>query len=103
MESHLVHNDWYVLMGDLLVPQVVAVVEGDPLNVVLPSRSLPLGADQDVQTPVIEVTHQDRVLVEALGHRQVLAVLPDEHVLELLEVDVLNGGTVRSLITKMTI
>ena len=43
------------------------------------------------------------MLVEALGHRQVLAVLPDEHVLELLEVYVLNGGAVRSLITKMTV
>ena len=102
-KSHLIHNDGNVLMGDLLVPQVVAVVEGDHLNVVLPSRSLPLGADQDVQTPVIEVTHQDRMLIETLRHRQVLAVLPDEHVLELLEVYVLNGGAVRSLITEMTV
>ena len=103
MMSHLVNDDGDVLVGDLLVPQVVAVVEGDHLNVVFPCRRLSLYTDQDVQTPIIEVTHQDRMLVEALGHRQVLAVLPDEHVLELLEVNVLNGGTVRCLITKMTI
>ena len=103
MKTDLVHNDRDILMGDLLVPELVAVVKGDHLDVVLPGRGLPLGADQDVQTPVIEVTHQHRVLSEALGHRQVLAVLPDEHVLELLEIYVLNGGAVWSLITKMTI
>ena len=101
--AHLIHNDGDVLVGDLLVPQLVAVVEGDHLDVVLPGRRLPLGADQDVQTPVIEITNQHRVLIESLGHRQVLAVLPDEHVLELLEIYVLNGGAVRSLIAKMTV
>ena len=103
MKTDLVHNDGDVLMGDLLVPEHVAVVEGNHLNVVLPSPGLPLGTHQDVETPVIEVTHKDRVLGEALGHRQVLAVLPDEHVLELLQIYVFNGGAVWSLIAEMTI
>ena len=30
------------------------------------------------------------IVLEFLGHRQVLAVLPDKHVLELLEINVLN-------------
>ena len=103
MKTDLVHNNGDVLMGDLLVPEHVAVVEGDHLDVVLPSCRLPLCAGQDVQTPIIEVTHQDRMLVEALRHRQVLAVLPDEHVLELLQIYVFNAGAVWSLIAEMTI
>ena len=90
-------------MSDLLVPQNIAVVESYGLNVLLPSATFPLCPHQNVKTPVIEVTHKDGVLGEALGHTEVLRVLPDEHVLELLEVNELHGRIVLGLIAEMSV
>ena len=78
-------------MSDLLVSQVVRVVECDHLDVCHPDGALLLRADQDVETPIIEVTDQHRVLREGCRDAQVFAVLPDEHVLQSFEIDVLCG------------
>ena len=87
----LVHNHGNIIVSDLLVSQDVRVVESDHLDVGLPDGALLLRPHQDVEAPVIEVTDKHRVLGEGGRNAQVLTLLPDEDVLQFLEIDVLGG------------
>ena len=77
-------------MSDLLLPQHVGVVEGDELDVAEPDWTLPLRPHQNVETSVVEITDQHGVLGEVGRGAEVLAVLPDGHVLQFLEINVLG-------------
>ena len=99
----LVNDDRDVLVGHLLLPEHVAVVEGDFLKGSSPGAALLLGTNQDVERSIVEVTDQDRVFGEALGQAEVLAVLPDEEVFGLLEVDVLQLGAVRGGVAEVLV
>ena len=87
--SHLVYNDGNIVVSHLLLPQHVGVVEGDELDVVEPDWTLSLRANQNVETAVVKVTDQHGVLREVGGDTEVLAVFPDGHVLQFLEINVL--------------